>query len=442
VTSAAEPVAQQQFDAVIIGAGIIGAAIAFELAGRGWRTLNVDRLPAAGYGSTSNSCAIVRTYYSTFEGCAMAFEGYRAWKDWAGYLGVDDERGLAAFVECGTLIMKSEHNGFMRPILEIARQLGIRFEEWDNASIRSRLPEWDLRQFAPVKRPDHPGFGEPTGEAMPGAVFFPEGGYVNDPQLATHNLQRAAEASGARFRFNARVSEIRQQDGRISGITLAGGEQIDAPVVVNAAGPHSAKINALAGIGGGMRIRTRALRTEVVYLKAPTSLYAEGRGMVTSDSDIGCYTRPAGEDQILIGSEDPACDEPEWVDPDHYDRAMSTQGQVQVMRTAQRAPVLGIPNLVQGVVDLYDVTDDWIPIYDKSDLPGFYLAIGTSGNQFKNAPVAGELVASLIGACEAGHDHDADPLPLTLRRTGREISIGFYSRNREVNRDSSFTVLG
>ena len=41
------------------------------------------------------------------------------------------------------------------------------------------------------------------------------------------------------------------------------------------------------------------------------------------------------------------------------------------------------PNQHAGLVDLYDVSDDWIPIYDKSDLKGYYQAIGTSGNQFK-----------------------------------------------------------
>ncbi|MEZ5826383.1 MAG: FAD-dependent oxidoreductase [Geminicoccaceae bacterium] len=51
---------QQSFDIIIIGAGIIGAAIAFEMAKSGKRTLNIDRLPAAGYGSTSHSCAIIR----------------------------------------------------------------------------------------------------------------------------------------------------------------------------------------------------------------------------------------------------------------------------------------------------------------------------------------------------------------------------------------------
>ena len=50
----------ERVDAVIIGAGVIGAATAFELSKRGYRTLNVDKLPASGYGPTSNSCSIVR----------------------------------------------------------------------------------------------------------------------------------------------------------------------------------------------------------------------------------------------------------------------------------------------------------------------------------------------------------------------------------------------
>jgi sarcosine oxidase subunit beta len=70
------------------------------------------------------------------------------------------------------------------------------------------------------------------------------------------------------------------------------------------------------------------------------------------------------------------------------------------------------------------------------------MACGTSGNQFKNAPVAGMLMAELIAACEAGHDHDADPLKVTGPRTGLELELGFYSRRRRVNPDSSFTVLG
>ena len=85
-------------DAVIIGAGVIGAATAYELARKGYKTLNIDKLPAAGYGPTSASCAIVRAHYSSWDGVAMAYEGFFYWKDWADYLGVEDESGLAKYM--------------------------------------------------------------------------------------------------------------------------------------------------------------------------------------------------------------------------------------------------------------------------------------------------------------------------------------------------------
>jgi sarcosine oxidase subunit beta len=88
------------------------------------------------------------------------------------------------------------------------------------------------------------------------------------------------------------------------------------------------------------------------------------------------------------------------------------------------------------------VSDDWIPIYDRTDLDGFYVAIGSSGNQFKNAPVAGYCMAELIEAVEGGHDHDTDPLVVTGVYTGLEMDMGFYRRNREINPNSSFSVNG
>jgi len=432
----------EQYDAIIIGAGIIGAAVGLELARRGWRSLNVDRLPAAGYGSTSASCAIIRSHYSTLEGTALAFEGYHYWRHWAEYLGLNDERGMAAFEEVGCAVMKTPGNGFMASICANLDTLGIAWEDWDNDALKARLPIYDLQSFAPAKVLDDPAFGQPNGGAVSGAVFTPQAGYIGDPQLATHNLQVAAEAAGARFRFNADVTMIRRANGKVCGITLANGDEIDAPVVINVAGPHSAKINSMAGVDQGMKIKTRALRQEVVHLPAPEGFDYMTHGPVASDNDISCYSRPEVGNHILFGSEDPECDGREWVDPDDYNTEFTAQWQTQALRAGQRIPGLKIPSRATGVVSLYDVTDDWIPIYDCSDLPGFYMAVGTSGNQFKNAPVAGAMMAELVSQCQAGHDHDAEPVRFDYRYTRRQANIGFFSRNREINPDSSFSVLG
>ncbi|MCG8354253.1 MAG: FAD-binding oxidoreductase, partial [Kiloniellales bacterium] len=241
------------------------------------------------------------------------------------------------------------------------------------------------------------------------------------------------------FRFNSKVAEILRDGDKVTGVALDDGTRIEAPVVVNVAGPHSYLVNRMAGVEAEMNIKTRALRQEVAHVPAPEGFDFK---YVTSDSDIGCYCRPEVGDHILVGSEDPECDEREWVDPDDFNRDFTDQWNQQVYRYAQRLPSLGIPNRPKGVVDLYDVADDWIPIYDKSSLGGYYMAIGTSGNQFKNAPVAGKMMAALIAYCQDGKDHDRAPLRFTLANSGRDIDIGFYSRLREINEESSFSVLG
>ena len=432
----------KKFDAIIIGAGVIGASIALELARKGLKPLCVDKVGEAGHGSTAGSCALIRPFYSTIDGAAIAWESHFYWSNWAEHLGVEDERGLVRYINCGNLVFKNELNKNMVPVMSTLDQLGCPYDEFSMEEVVARYPFVSRDSFGPPKKVDDARFGESNSEELDGAVFFPHGGYVTDPALSAHNLQRAAQANGAKFRLNTTVTEIRTANGRILGVSVQGGEDIDAPVVVNAAGPHSFKINAMAGVDGDMAIKTRALRHEVAHVPSPTGLDFETAGGHLSDSDTAVYCRPESGNHILIGSEDPECDERIWVDPDNFDRSFSDQWQLQVMRLAQRIPELKIPTKLKGVVELYDVSDDWIPIYDKSGLPGFYMAVGTSGNQFKNAPIVGEMMAELIIACENGHDHDAEPVTFHLKNIDRTVSLDFYSRKREVNQQSSFSVLG
>ncbi|NQW00338.1 MAG: FAD-binding oxidoreductase [Rhodospirillales bacterium] len=431
-----------RYDAVIIGAGVIGCCVAFELAKRGWKTLNLDRLPAAGYGSTSYSCAIIRTHYSTFTGTAMAYEGYHIWRDWAGYVGGADENGSAQYRETGCLALKTKGNNNLNAVRGHSAALGIPMQDWTASQIRERYPYLDLTQYAPAKLPDHPRFGEPTGGEIAGAVYFPKAGYVNDPQLAAHNAQRAAEALGARFTFNAQVTEIRRHQGRVQGVTLADGQAFDAAVVINVGGPHSMKINALAGVEDDMNITSRALRQEVAYLPPPPGVDFGENGFIFTDEDLGCYAKPETGNKMAVGSQNPACDPNDYVDYDNFNENLTEQAEAQVYRLAQRMPTLGIPGHLSGVVACYDQTPDWIPIYDKTRLDGYFIAAGTSGNQFKNAPVAGAVMAALVEACSQGRDHDADPVSFHLPHIDKEIDLSFFSRKRIINEESSFSVLG
>lgn len=431
-----------QFDAVIIGAGVIGCAIAFNLAKRGYRTLNIDKLPAAGYGSTSSSAAVIRTYYSTLDGSAMAYEGYHTWKNWPSYLESDDASDLARFIETGTLVMKTEANGYLAKVLKSADQLGISYEHWTADQIRDAMPGYDLQRFAPAKSMEDDTFGQPAGGEISGGVYFPFGGYVDDPQLSARNLKDAAEKHGATFMFKTSVTEILVAENRVTGVELETGQQISAPIVVNAAGPHSGKVNSLLPIDPGMTIRTRPLRQEVVQISPPSDLGYSREGLIVSDNDIACYIKPGSGGQLMIGSENPACDAPHEVDPDDFSKDLSDRALTYAYRYSQRLPSLGVSQHPVGIADLYDATDDWLPIYDRTDVGGYYLAIGTSGNQFKNAPVAGQLMAELIGYCETGNAHDEAPLQFQLPNIGYTINTATFSRKRPVNQDSSFSVLG
>jgi sarcosine oxidase subunit beta len=432
------------YDSIIIGAGISGAAIAFELSKKGYRTLNVDKLSAAGMGSTSNTCAVIRTHYSTLEGTAIAYDSTFYWKDWPSYIGVEDELGLAKFYQVGCVVINPKDRDISNYI-KLHDELNIKYEIWNPEKLLKRMPHFVDDSFHPPKRPEDPSFDDPPKDKIsPMVMYYPGNGYINDPVLSVHNLQRAAESKGAEFLFNAEVVEIRKDDRRVVGVTLKDGRLLDAPVVVNAAGPHSFVINRLAGIEGTMNIKTRALRHEVHFVPSPPDFSYETDGMVVGDGDAGGYHRTETGNMILVGSEDPECDKKEWIEnPDKFNRDVTlAQYLAQTYRLAKRIPSLQIPNRPNGIVDLYDVSDDWIPIYDKSDLPGFYLAIGTSGNQYKNGPVIGQILAYIIEACEAGQDHDNDPVHVKLRNIGFNLNTGIFSRNRRIIEGSTFSVLG
>ncbi len=441
-------------NAIVIGAGVIGCSIALELRRRDHIVTVVDALPAAGYGSTSSSSGIIRFHYSTEAGVAMAWEGRHYWKDWAAHVGAEPGAGgtspvahdaLATMIELPMFMLLAP--GSERPIfLTHFDKFGIPYEIRHPASLESGPVNLDFRVFGPPARLDNlddPFWGEPT-VPFDRLLWMGGAGYIPDPQLAAQNLATAAAAEGVEFLFNSKVTAVNRTDdrSRVSGVTLADGRRLDAPIVVNVAGPHSSIVNDMAGVTGDMARSGRALRREVYIAPAPEG-YDHQTGFQVADLDVGVYYRPELGGNIMVGSVEPECDELHWVDPDDFDETLTEdEFQLAMLRTARRLPDLGIPHSKRGLVALYDATEDWTPIYDRSSLDGFYMACGSSGNQFKNAGVAGHVMAELITAVEAGHDHDADPIVVTGKYTGYDIDTATFSRRREVDVNAANTVLG
>lgn len=430
-------------DVVVIGSGIIGCSAALELARNGHRVVVVDRQTGPGRGSTGASSTVVRFHYSTWEGVATAWESRFGWEAWREHVQARRGSSTARLIKTGGLVLDGP--AFDTPaVLSLFGRVGVPYEVWDAAEINRQVPALDTGRFWPPKRVTSDEFwGEPSGTVT--GFFTPDSGFVDDPQLAAQDLRAAAEQGGVQFVGGVSVVAIEQRADRVCGVTLSTGDEISAPIVLNAAGPHSGHINALAHVLNDFAVRTRPLRQEVHVLQAPLNYsLANGLSPVVNDVDLGTYFRPHPGGSIVVGGLEPECDPLNWVEnADSFDpNPTQAVWDAQVLRLARRMPELKVPNRPRGIAHIYDVSDDWIPIYDRTALGGFYVAIGTSGNQFKNAPVVGHLMNALIGACEAGQDHDRDPVLVTLPRTRHPVDMSHYSRLRHGNRLSSRSVMG
>ncbi|MFE3589561.1 FAD-dependent oxidoreductase [Streptomyces niveus] len=146
----------------------------------------------------------------------------------------------------------------------------------------------------------------------------------------------------------------------------------------------------------------------------------DGGGPVLADMDLGTYIRPEGREFLLVGGTEPECGPLEWLDdPDDGSPLPAvSQFRTQMTRAARRLPGLRVPNKPRGVARVVRRDRRLDPLYDRTDLDGFYVAIGTSGNQFKSAPLVGCLMTTLIQGVEGVHDHDRSALTHTCEHTG------------------------
>ena len=448
--------------AVVIGAGVIGSSIALQLKRLGHDVTVVDRNSSAGMGSTSASSAVVRFNYSTFDAVALSWESYFLWKEFKEL--IDGTNGYSS----NSLSNSQDHYAHLEdrgyvmldvPVLSNDKTMalfdraGIPYEIWDSNTLKARMVGIDAGRYWPNKPVKSDEFFNEATEEL-GAIFSKHGGYVSDPLLAAQNFAAAAKREGVIFKFRKAVVGIEKKDGRVSGVKLGdfdsqskkvldtGSEVITADVVVNVAGPWSTLINQMAGAGSDFTMELKPLRAEVHQISTPKDILP---GPIMGDLDLGTYVRSGPGGITLVGGTEPECDVLEWVEPDKVDEVNMTRTvevfESQTYRFARRFPAAQIPSTPVGVVGVYDVSSDWTPIYDKTDVPGFYVAIGTSGNQFKNAPGAGLIMAHLINEVEKGADHDNQPVVYQCTKSKSAINLATFSRKRARNLTSG-TVMG
>ena len=362
------------------------------MAAKGYEVVAIDKAQGPGQGSTSASSAVVRFNYSTFDAVALAWESFHCWKNWPDHLGKKQER-YSQMIDVGVVMLDA-------PVIsgektsQLFDSVGIPYEIWNSSDLSKSVTGIDVGKYWPPKTLADDEFWQDAKDSL-GAIYTPNGGYIDDPLLATANLAQAAISAGVTFRFKSKVTAILQDGNKVTGVELDGTEKVFADIVINAGGPWSNHINQLAGVGEDFTISVRPMRQEVHQITTPMNLLP---GPIIGDLDLGTYMRSSPTGATYIGGTEPECDRLDWVDDVEAVNLNRTKElfEAQVTRAARRFPALKIPNTASGIAGIYDVAADWTPIYDRTECDGFYVAIGTSGNQFKNAPMVGKLMTELI----------------------------------------------
>ena len=411
------------YDAVIVGAGVMGASSALQLAAAGvGRVLVVEKAPGVGFGSTGRSTAIVRQTYSNHAVSLMAHEALRLFQGWADFVRVPAPR--AHFVTTGALFLFRAGEPALPQIQALHARVGIRSSVLRGEEQGRLFPDVDFA--APPAEELEAGAEDAGRDAAPAphavdALYEHEAGFA-DPVGTATDLLEAARALGAEVRFRCRVAGIGQAGGRVTGVRLEQDgqvEEIAAPVVVNCAGPWAVGLN--AQVGQPLRHELVPTRVQVV-----TKAYRErlrGRLPMLADLVSGFYGRPeASGDQLILGSVREEDEREAVADPDRFNDAADAPFRERTLRLLQhRVPALATRGRVSSYAGLYTVNrTDSHPIIDRSPLEGYFYCNGFSGHGFKLSPVVGMLVARLVlgqwgrGRTAVPEDffaHDRPPLP-------------------------------
>jgi sarcosine oxidase subunit beta len=352
----------QTYDAIVIGAGVIGASVAFHLAERGLKTAILERRTVAS-GATGYSSGLVRMHYDLAVEAELTYVSYKNYySDWKQRVG-----GECGFINTGFLkIVKREYEDKLRGNVANQQKIGINTSVISAEEVRRLFPDVAADDF------DY-------------AAYEPDSGYA-DATLTTNSFIEAAKRDGASLIQNCEVTAIHAAGGKVTGVGTDKGE-FSAPIVVNAAGRWAKHVASLAGVEVPLETWTH----DVAFLHRPPSL---GKFPTVIDDIINCYFRPEGSALILAASEEDSLrgESPEADDqtpsPTFLDKLIDN-----MVRRIPRIEESGLQSIHVGRDGL---TPDQRAIYSAAGPDGFYLACGLSGTGFKTSPAAGASLVELI----------------------------------------------
>ena len=364
---------------VIIGAGIMGASIAYHLAARGCTdVLILEQAETEITGSTARSAAGVRHQFSTEVNVRLSLYGVERLKHFTEEVG-----GNAELKQVGYLFLIDDDATWAEYQRSVAmqRRLGVRVE---------LLTPHEAARFIPETRI----------EGLAGATYCPDDGYCDPYGVASGYLKRAREL-GVRLLRATPVIGIERDDQRATAVMTPSG-RISCELVVNAAGSWAGEVGALAGLN----IPVRPFR-RCIYMTEPFAPIP-GPIPLTIDVASGFYMRKE-QGNVLFGMSNMA-------EPPSHNVQVDWEWLDTVLECGlARFPILERAGLAEKLcwAGSYEITPDHMPILGRNpDLSNYLDASGFSGHGISHASATGLLIAEELLDGRA-HTINIDELRIT-----------------------------
>ena len=353
----------EKADIVIIGGGVMGCAIAYNLAKEGLKPVVIEKSDIGGEASGSNGGG-VRQSARNLKEMPLAMESIQIYGQLHDELGMDVE-----YVREGNLRLctSEEELETMRQAIVNQRESGLELTMLDRQQVLELNPY--------------------VGEKVIGASYCATDGHVN-PFLVTYGFYLKAKSLGARFFTHEEVKEIQMQKGKVAGV-VTDKQQFATDLVVDAAGIAGRKVANMVGLDIPMRpIFSEALITEA-YPPLFKQMIGHAKGLFYGrQTQHGSFFWGGfvGTEQFIYREGKPLF---------HYIGPAISQMVIDYF------PVLKNLNVIRMWSGLIAQMSDAIPVLGyTSEVPGFVFATGFSGHGFGLAPVIGRLISELIMDCQ------------------------------------------
>jgi sarcosine oxidase subunit beta len=359
-------------DIVILGAGVMGASIAFQLARRKAGKVLVIERDHVGRGGSGRSSALVRMHYSHPPEVQMALISLHMFQHWREVVGQPGDFHRTGFVR----IVHPSESQRLKSNVEMQQRLGVNVRLITRQELKELEPDW-------------------TVDEVEVAAFEPDSGYSDGAGVANDFLTRARDM-GVTYLPKTEAASLVVDGGRVRGVLTDQGE-VAAPVVVCALGPWSGPLFEQAG----QRLPIEPEYHQVAILKNAPGM--KGGGSACIDSVTATYFRSDGHDKFLIGDFYGS----RKVNPDNFPQRASDESLEEIIeRASQRIPKLENAEVMRGVTGIYDMTPDARPLLGEiPEIAGLHICAGFSGMGFKISPAIGVVMSELL---LDGHSRSVD----------------------------------